>query len=189
MYLNGRITEGIAITKIFALQAAKSTTRFLRFSKFLKKTGAWAVLKPHVSGSAARIATRLRSHGSGGMLSFNLEDLNRLEFLDAKDPSPEQGARNLLVTDMKHPIFPNFWRPGPHHRLRITHLHSAALARIRPVPSNRPGFPPEFRRRATRAGSPRHTAALRKNPPMDASQLFSGVGTWLQMTRPGVCRL
>ena len=39
------------------------------------------------------------------MLRFNLERLNHLEFVDATQPSTEQGPRDLLVTDLKHPIF------------------------------------------------------------------------------------
>ncbi len=51
-------------------------------------------------------------HGSGGMLRFNLERLNHLELVDASEPSVEQGPRDLLVTDLKHPIFGNYWPPG-----------------------------------------------------------------------------
>jgi len=29
------------------------------------------------------------------------------DFLDASEPATEQGLRDLLVTDMKHPIFGN----------------------------------------------------------------------------------
>ena len=62
------------------------------------------------------------------MLRFNLERLNHLEFVDASEPSTEQGPRDLLVTDMKHPIFGNFWRPG--HIIGYEHTFIAALAQF-----------------------------------------------------------
>ena len=49
-------------------------------------------------------------HGSGGMIRFNLEDLNHLEFFDA-DGSPRlQGVSDILVTN---PIIPTSVISGP----------------------------------------------------------------------------
>ena len=81
-------------------------------------------------------------HGSGGMLRFNLERLNHLEFLDATTPSVEQGARDLLVTDMKHPVFPNFWRPG--HIIGYEHTFIATLAEFLDAVSRGADFHPDF---------------------------------------------
>src|SRR5580698_6935164 len=76
------------------------------------------------------------------MLRFNLEGLNRLEFLDASDASTEQGVRNLLVTDMKHPVFPNFWRPG--HIIGYEHTFIAALAEFVECLAGGKDFHPNF---------------------------------------------
>jgi predicted dehydrogenase len=81
-------------------------------------------------------------HGSGGMLRFNLEQLNHLEFLDFSDPSTEQGVRDVLVTDMKHPIFGNFWRPG--HIIGYEHTFIAALAEFLDCLSRNEEFHPNF---------------------------------------------
>jgi predicted dehydrogenase len=76
------------------------------------------------------------------MLRFNLERLNHLEFLDAAAPSTEQGLRDLLVTDMKHPIFGNFWRPG--HIIGYEHTFIAALAQFLECLSRGEDFHPNF---------------------------------------------
>jgi len=65
-------------------------------------------------------------NGERGMLRFNLEDLNRLEFFDAGDPAGLQGPRNLLVTGPDHPYAANFWKPG--HIIGYEHTFIAALA-------------------------------------------------------------
>lgn len=84
------------------------------------------------SFEASRFATGCRNrnmfeiHGEGGMLRFNLEDMNRLEFLDARDPLPEQGPRNLLVTDPAHPYSGSYWKPG--HITGYEHTFISALS-------------------------------------------------------------
>ncbi len=59
------------------------------------------------------------------MLRFNLEELNQLEFLDATEPSSQQGLRNLTVTGPDHPYSQNFWKPG--HIIGYEHTFIAAL--------------------------------------------------------------
>lgn len=123
LHLNGGITETIATSRTFAPGRAVND--------------AVAVLANFANGSlgrfeASRFGIGCRNHnafdihGSHGMLRFNLEDLNRLKFLDAKAPPAEQGSSDLLVTDMSHPVFPNFWRPG--HIIGYEHTFIATLA-------------------------------------------------------------
>jgi predicted dehydrogenase len=76
------------------------------------------------------------------MLRFNLERLNHLEFVDATQPSVEQGPRDLLVTDLKHPIFPHFWRPG--HIIGYEHTFIAALAEFLECVARGLRFRPDF---------------------------------------------
>ncbi len=123
IYLNGKITDGIATTRTFAdsRDVEDAISALVNF-----ENGSLGRFEASRFGIGFRNRNAFDIHGSGGMLRFDLEDLNRLEFLDASDPSPEQGARNLLVTDMKHPIFPNFWRPG--HIIGYEHTFIAALA-------------------------------------------------------------
>ena len=139
MYLNGRITEGIATTRIFAecRTVDDAISALVNFDN-----GSLGRFEASRFGIGCKNRNAFDIHGSGGMLRFNLEDLNRLEFLDAKDPSPEQGARNLLVTDMKHPIFPNFWRPG--HIIGYEHTFIAALAEFVQCLASGQDFHPNF---------------------------------------------
>lgn len=68
---------------------------------------------------------RFEIHGSRGMVRFNLEDLNRLEFHDATLDAAEQGPRSILVTAPAHPYGTNFWKPG--HIIGYEHTFIAAL--------------------------------------------------------------
>ena len=81
-------------------------------------------------------------HGAGGLLRFDLERLNHLEFVDATVPSTEQGPRDLLVTDLKHPVFGNFWRPG--HIIGYEHTFIATLAEFLDCLARDSGFHPSF---------------------------------------------
>jgi len=139
MYLNGRITDGIATTRIFAPNRTvdDAISALVNF-----ENGSLGRFEASRFGIGCKNRNAFSIHGSGGMLQFNLEDLNRLEFLDASDPSPEQGVRNLLVTDMKHPIFPNFWRPG--HIIGYEHTFIAALAEFVECLANGKDFHPNF---------------------------------------------
>jgi myo-inositol 2-dehydrogenase/D-chiro-inositol 1-dehydrogenase len=65
-------------------------------------------------------------HGERGMLRFNLEDMNRLEFLDATEPRNLHGARSMLINGPDHPYATNFWKPG--HIVGYEHTFIAALA-------------------------------------------------------------
>jgi predicted dehydrogenase len=93
-------------------------------------------------GIGYRNAQMFQIHGSGGMLRFNLERLNHLEFFDAMAPSTEQGLRDLLVTDLKHPVFGNFWRPG--HIIGYEHTFIASLAAFLDCLARGEDFHPNF---------------------------------------------
>ena len=121
LYLNGPITQVRRRPTI--APTARSTMR----------DGAGAIREPerrHVRGDAVRDRREDQNtfhlHGAGGMLRFNLERLNHLEVVDATGPSTEQGPRDLLVTDLKHPVFGNFWRPG--HIIGYEHTFIATVA-------------------------------------------------------------
>ena len=65
-------------------------------------------------------------HGSQGMLRFNLEDLNHLEFFDATGSAQSQGAADIMVTNPDHPYVRHFWPPG--HIIGYEHTFIATLA-------------------------------------------------------------
>jgi predicted dehydrogenase len=103
-------------------------------------------------------------HGANGMLRFNLERLNHLEFVDATQPSTEQGPRDLLVTDLKHPIFGNFWRPG--HIIGYEHTFIAAVASSC-SPCRRRTLPARLRRRRRSPTGSGGASALGEVPRVD----------------------
>ena len=139
LYLNGPIVEGIAFARTFVPDRPIDDAFFalLRF-----ENGSAGTFQATRFAIGCKNANSFRIHGSGGMLRFDLERLNHLEFLGATPPSTEQGARDLLVTAMTHPIFPNFWRPG--HIIGYEHTFIAALAEFLDSLSRGAQFHPDF---------------------------------------------
>jgi predicted dehydrogenase len=123
LYLNGPVAEGVGFARTF-VENRSIDDAFLALLRF--ENGSAGTFEATRFGIGCKNANTFQIHGSGGMLRFNLERLNSLEFLDATQPSTEQGLCDVLVTDMKHPIFGNFWRPG--HIIGYEHTFIAALA-------------------------------------------------------------
>ncbi|MFJ4286861.1 Gfo/Idh/MocA family protein [Paenarthrobacter nicotinovorans] len=83
---------------------------------------AWATLglTGDISASveASRVATgqknslRIEIYGALGSLTFDLENLNELRFLDATLPVREQGFRRILVNEPEHPYLEAWWPQG-----------------------------------------------------------------------------
>jgi len=139
MYLNGPITEGIATTRTFVpgRQIDDAMMALVHFAN-----GSAGTFESTRFGIGCKNRNAFEIHGSGGMLRFNLERLNELEFVDASQPSTEQGPRDVLVTDMKHPVFPNFWRPG--HIIGYEHTFIATLAEFLHAVATDTEFHPDF---------------------------------------------
>ncbi|GAA3273867.1 Gfo/Idh/MocA family protein [Paenarthrobacter aurescens] len=70
------------------------------------------------SVEASRVATgqknslRIEIYGSLGSLTFDLENLNELYFMDATVPVREQGFRRILVNEPEHPYLGAWWPQG-----------------------------------------------------------------------------
>lgn len=139
LYLNGPIVETIAATRTF-MPDRKIDDAVMALMKF--ENGSAGTFEATRYAIGCKNQNRFEIHGSGGMLRFNLERLNHLEFLDATEPSVEQGLRDVLVTDMKHPIFGAFWRPG--HIIGYEHTFIAALAQFVECVSRGDEFHPNF---------------------------------------------
>jgi predicted dehydrogenase len=83
---------------------------------------AWATLglTGNISASveASRVAMgqknslKIEIYGSLGSLTFDLENLNELGFLDATLPVREQGFRRILVNEPEHPYAAAWWPQG-----------------------------------------------------------------------------
>lgn len=123
LYLNGSIREITALTRIFA---PDRTVEDAVLSLITFANGSVGTLEGTRFGVGSLNKNTFEIQGAKGMLRFNLEDLNRLEFYDATEPAPLQGVRSLLVTDQQHPYGKNFWKPG--HIIGYEHTFIAALA-------------------------------------------------------------
>lgn len=64
-------------------------------------------------------ALRIEVSGSRGALSFDLENMNELQFYDATVPAAEQGFTTILVTEPEHPYMSAWWPAG--HMLGYEH--------------------------------------------------------------------
>ncbi|NHW46890.1 Gfo/Idh/MocA family oxidoreductase [Paenarthrobacter sp. MSM-2-10-13] len=70
------------------------------------------------SVEASRVATgqknslRLEIYGSLGSMTFDLENLNELYFMDTTVPVREQGFRRILVNEAEHPYLEAWWPQG-----------------------------------------------------------------------------
>jgi predicted dehydrogenase len=139
MYLNGAIAEGIAVSHTFVPDRTidDAFQAMLRF-----ENGSLGMFEVTRFGIGCKNANTFQIHGAGGMLRFDLERLNHLEFLDASEPSEEQGARDVLVTDVKHPIVGHFWKPG--HIIGYEHTFIAALAEFLDCLARGVEFHPDF---------------------------------------------
>lgn len=86
-------------------------------------------------------ALRVEIAGTKGALSFDLEDLNSLQFYDATVPADRQGFTRILVTEPEHPYLSAWWPTG--HMLGYEHGFShqakdfveAIVTRTQPEPS------------------------------------------------------
>ncbi len=67
---------------------------------------------------ATRFAAGRRNHnrvevnGSKGSVYFDLEDMNRLQYYNAEDPSDVPGFRSIQATEGCHPYIGHWWPPG-----------------------------------------------------------------------------
>jgi predicted dehydrogenase len=122
LYLNGPITELTAMAHTFVpgRDVDDATLLLARFAN-----GSVGTFEATRYGVGCRNRKTFEINGSKGMLRFNLEEMNQLEFLDATEPLNLQGVRNLTVTGPDHPYSENFWKPG--HIIGYEHTFIAAL--------------------------------------------------------------
>jgi predicted dehydrogenase len=140
LYLNGPVSGGVALRKTFA-PGRTIDDAFLAMLTFAN--GSVGQFQSTRFGIGCRNANSFQIHGSGGMLRFNLERLNHLEFADAREPATDQGTKDILVTDMQHPVFPHFWRPA--HIVGYEHTFIAALGEFLEALAADREFHPDFR--------------------------------------------
>jgi predicted dehydrogenase len=83
---------------------------------------------------------RIELFGSEGSLVFNLERMNELEYYNRSDEGTEQGYRNILVTENKHPYMDAWWPPGHIIGWEHTFIHEVADL-LKAIPDRKPVHP------------------------------------------------
>lgn len=137
--LNGTITEVNALTQTFApaRDVDDAVVMIVRFAN-----GSIGSFEASRFASGSRNRNSFEINGSQGMLRFNLENLNYLEFFDATESANLQGVRNLLVTGPNHPYADNFWKPG--HVIGYEHTFIATLGDFLGALGRKETFHPNF---------------------------------------------
>jgi predicted dehydrogenase len=139
LYLNGPILETAGHLQTFK-ESRDIDDATLALARFANGSIGSFEASRYAVGFRNRNAFEI--HGERGMLRFNLEDLNRLEFHDATEAGSLQGARSLLVTGPDHPYWTNFWKPG--HIVGYEHTFIAALADFLQALHSESAFHPNF---------------------------------------------
>jgi predicted dehydrogenase len=121
-FLNGPIAELNAMTHTFAAGRDVDDAALLMVHFANGSIGSFEASR---YGVGCRNRNTFEIQGSKGMLRFNLEDMNRLQFYDATETPSLQGERSLLITGPDHPYSENFWKPG--HTIGYEHTFIATM--------------------------------------------------------------
>jgi predicted dehydrogenase len=139
LWLNGPIVEVEAMQRTFS-EARDIDDATLALARF--ENGSVGTFEATRFATGARNRNSFEIHGTRGALRFDLEDMNRLEFVDATCDRNLQGPRSLLVTGPDHPYWTNFWKPA--HVIGYEHTFIAAVADfVTALASNAP-YSPDF---------------------------------------------
>lgn len=83
------------------------------------ETGALASFEATRFSTGRKNALRLEVSGTAGAISFDLEQMNTLQFFDATRPADRQGFSTIIATEPTHPYIEAWWPAG--HLLGYEH--------------------------------------------------------------------
>ena len=97
-----------------ATAAAKETVDVDDTTAFLARfaCGALGTFESTRFAAGRRNHNRIEVNGSKGSVSFDLENMNRLQYYDADDPGDVPGFRSIQANEGCHPYIANWWPPG-----------------------------------------------------------------------------
>ncbi len=128
LWLAGPITEVSALMTTFVPQRGDfqvdiddATAALARFA-----SGAMGYFEATRFAVGCRNRNGFEIHGEKGMLRFNLEEFNHLEYTDAAQDPSLRGPRRLLISGPGHPYVAHYWKPG--HVIGYEHTFTSALA-------------------------------------------------------------
>jgi predicted dehydrogenase len=123
MVLNGRISELSGVTHTFAPGREVDDAVLVQATFDNGSIGTFEATRFAIG---RQNQNTFEINGSGGMLRFDLENLNRLDFFDSQVAPQLQGVSDILVTNPSHPYAPHFWPPG--HIIGYEHTFIATMA-------------------------------------------------------------
>jgi predicted dehydrogenase len=132
LYLNGDIAVVCGLMHTFAKDrdVDDATMLLARFAN-----GSLGTFEATRYAVGCRNVNRFEIHGSKGMLRFNLEDLNHVEFFDATGERETQGPSRLLASN-------DYWKPG--HVVGYEHSFISTLAEFLRALAANERFHPDF---------------------------------------------
>jgi predicted dehydrogenase len=139
LYLNGPITDLTAMmhTVVPGRDVDDATLLLARYAN-----GSVGTFEATRYGVGCRNRHAFEINGSKGMLRFNLEQLNQLEFYDAAEVPSQQGMRNITVNGPDQPYSQNFWKPG--HAIGYEHTFIATLGDFLSALARKESHYPDF---------------------------------------------
>lgn len=140
LWLNGEISELSSMVRTFAPPPRDVDDAVLMLARFAN--GSVASFEATRYAIGRKNYNQFEIHGSKGMLRFNMEDLNRLEFYDCADQQEVRGERQLLVTGPGHPYVDHYWPPG--HIIGYEHTFISTLADFLDALANKKPFHANF---------------------------------------------
>lgn len=163
-YLNAEIAQLSATKHTFipGREVDDAVSVMARFSN-----GSLGTFEASRFGVGRRNGNGFEIYGSKGRLAFDLEDMNRLEFLDATEPANLQANRRILVTGPGHPYWTNFWKPG--HEVGYEHTFIATVDDFLQSLAKNESFHPNFE------------DALKTQAALDAVESSANTKTWLKL--------
>lgn len=128
MWLNGPITEVVAMTETFIKQRKHNLTGRVEpvgiddASAFLCRfeNGSLATFEATRYARGHKALYTLEINGQHASAMWDLHDLHRIQYFDHRDEGQVRGWRSVHVTDREHPYMKHWWVPG----LQIGYEHT-----------------------------------------------------------------
>jgi predicted dehydrogenase len=140
LYLNGPLRDLTAMTHTFA-EGRDVDDATLLLAHF--ENGSVGTFEATRYGVGYRNRNAFEVHGSKGMLGFDLENMNRLDFYNATEEPAWRAHKNIMATGPDHPYWQNFWKPG--HEIGYEHTFIATLGDFLTALARGEEFHPDFR--------------------------------------------
>lgn len=134
MWLNGPITEVVAMTETFIKERKHNLTGNVEpvgiddASAFLCRfaNGSLATFEATRYARGHKALYTLEINGEHASAFWDLHDLHRLQYFDHRDEGITRGWRNVHITDSDHPYMKHWWVPGLQIGYEHTFIHQFA---------------------------------------------------------------